>query len=331
MPSLNWLSRIFRGKERQDGRRRNPEGAPGGNGAAAGGGNGTAFSDRSAGAAVSFGQSDITEEELSSLDQRDRQMLRSIIDMDYTTVREVMVPRVDMVTIEAGVSLREAAAVIVEHGHSRLPVYVETIDDVLGILYVRDLLAAMADLQPEASVRMLTRPAFIVPETKRVDELLEEFRQRRTQIAIVVDEYGGTEGLVTMEDVLEEIVGEIEDEFSRSREAEVIWQEDGSAVVNAGLGAEEVYELFGVDIESDDFDTVGGFVYHHLGRIPQEGDSVVKGRVDSGSPQRGGAKVEDAQDCQRKRRRHRDFRLSRRAPCLDVIVRLVELNLCNEG
>ena len=114
-----------------------PKGRQAGTGAAAGGGNGTAFSDRSAGAAVSFGQSDITEEELSSLDQRDRQMLRSIIDMDYTTVREVMVPRVDMVTIEAGVSLREAAAVIVEHGHSRLPVYVETIDDMLGILYVR--------------------------------------------------------------------------------------------------------------------------------------------------------------------------------------------------
>ena len=136
-------------------------------------------------------------------------MLRSIIDLDYTTVREVMVPRLDMVAVEAGVSLREAAAVIVEYGHSRLPVYVETIDDVLGILYVRDLLAAIADIQPETSVRMLARPAFIVPETKRVDELLEEFRQRRTQIAIVVDEYGGTEGLVTMEDVLEEIVGEI--------------------------------------------------------------------------------------------------------------------------
>ena len=221
----------------------------------------------------------ITEEELSGLDQRDRQMLRSIIELDYTTVREVMVPRLDMVAIEAGASLEEAAAVIVEHGHSRLPVYVETMDDVLGIVYVRDLLAAAVDPQKDRDLRSLTRPAFIVPETKRVDELLEEFRDRRTQIAIVVDEYGGTEGLVTMEDVLEEIVGEIEDEFSRSREAEITHHEDGAVYVNAGLSAEEVQALFGVSIESDDFDTVGGFVYHNLGRVPHVGDVVENGNL----------------------------------------------------
>ena len=124
-------------------------------------------------------------------------------------------------------------------------------------------------------LRSITRTAFIVPETKRVDELLEEFRQRRTQIAIVVDEYGGTEGLVTMEDVLEEIVGEIEDEFSR--EHEPVWGADGSYYVSAGLSTEEVGEWCGVDIESADFDTVGGFVYHHLGRIPRVGDVVESG------------------------------------------------------
>ena len=201
-------------------------------------------------------------------------MLRSIIELDYTTVREVMVPRLDMVAIQAGASLKEAAAIIVEYGHSRIPVYAETIDDVLGIVYVRDLLAAIANPSNVNDVRSLTRPAFIVPETKRVDELLEEFRQRRTQIAIVVDEYGGTEGLVTMEDVLEEIVGEIEDEFSRARESEITQDEQGAVYVNAGLSTEEVQELFGVSIESDDFDTVGGFVYHNLGRIPHIGDVV---------------------------------------------------------
>ena len=201
-------------------------------------------------------------------------MLRSIIELDYTTVREVMVPRLDMVAIEADVSLQEAATIIVEHGHSRLPVYVDTIDDVLGIIYVRDLLAAIANPSTDNTIRSLTRLAFVVPETKRVDELLEEFRERRTQIAIVVDEYGGTEGLVTMEDVLEEIVGEIEDEFSRVRESEITRQNDGSVNVSAGLGIEDVKELFGVEIESDDFDTVGGFVYHHLGRIPHVGDVV---------------------------------------------------------
>ena len=218
----------------------------------------------------------ITEEELSGLDHRNRQMLRSIIDLDYTTVREVMVPRLDMVAIEASLSLRGAAATIVEYGHSRLPVYDETIDEVLGILYVRDLLAAIANPQDGDDVRTLTRPAYIVPETKRVDDLLEEFRQRHTQIAIVVDEYGGTEGLVTMEDVLEEIVGEIEDEFSKGRQSDIDWDQDGAAYVSAGLGTEEVQGLFGVNIESDDFDTVGGFVYHHLGRIPHVGDVVEK-------------------------------------------------------
>ena len=230
--------------------------------------------DNQGGLIASSDEPAITEEELSGLDQRDRKMLRSIIELDYTTVREVMVPRLDMVAIEAGSSLQEAVSTIVEHGHSRLPVYVEAIDDVLGILYVRDLLAAIANSQDESDVRALTRPAFVVPETKRVDELLEEFRERHTQIAIVVDEYGGTEGLVTMEDVLEEIVGEIEDEFSRSREAEIARYDDGSVVVSAGLGTEDVEDLFGVSIESDDFDTVGGFVYHHLGRVPHPGDVV---------------------------------------------------------
>ncbi len=221
----------------------------------------------------------ITEEELSNLDQRERQMLRSIIELDYTTVREVMVPRLDMVAIEASATLQEATATIVEYNHSRLPVYVDTIDEVLGILYVRDLLAAVADPLNEKDVRSLTRPAFVVPETKRVDELLQEFRQRRIQIAIVVDEYGGTEGLVTMEDVLEEIVGEIEDEFSRVWEDEITRGEDGEVFVSGGVSAEQIETLLGVNIESTEFDTVGGFVYHQLGRVPHLGDVVRRGEL----------------------------------------------------
>ena len=264
-------------KGAKDGTRRRPQEGmhPGGEGPA-GRNQGLASSENFPGLITPSEEPAITEEELSGLDHRDRQMLRSIIDLDYTTVREVMVPRLDMVAIEASVSLRGAAATIVEYGHSRLPVYDETIDEVLGILYVRDLLAAIANPQDGDDVRTLTRPAFIVPETKRVDDLLEEFRQRHTQIAIVVDEYGGTEGLVTMEDVLEEIVGEIEDEFSKGRQSDIDWDQDGAAYVSAGLGTEEVQGLFGVNIESDDFDTVGGFVYHHLGRIPHVGDVVEK-------------------------------------------------------
>ena len=264
-----WLRRLLPGKGGRARRGRPAEGE-----SAAGPGGNLLTSDQIPGQMSSGHEPAITEEELSSLDHRDRAMLRSIIELDYTTVREVMVPRLDMVSIDAGTSLREAVGTIVEYSHSRLPVYEETIDDVLGILYVRDLLAAIADPENKSDVRALTRPAFIVPETKRVDELLEEFRQRRIQIAIVVDEYGGTEGLVTMEDVLEEIVGEIEDEFSKGWSAEISWEDDGSAYVSAGLSAEEVEGLFGVSIESNDFDTVGGFVYYHLGRIPHVGDLV---------------------------------------------------------
>ena len=267
-----WLRRLFGGRGRRGA-------GGGGNGGAAStaataGGNGVGAADNGGGLPAAADDPVITEAELSGLDPRDRRMLRSIIDLDYTTVREVMVPRLDMVSLEAGVSLEEAAAVIVANGHSRLPVYNGTIDDVLGIVYARDLLAAMADPREGQDLSSIIRPAFIVPETKRVDELLDEFRQRRIQIAIVVDEYGGTEGLVTMEDVLEEIVGEIEDEFSLGRDAEIILGHEGDYYVGAGVSTEGVREWCGVDIDSDDFDTVGGFVYHHLGRIPQVGDVV---------------------------------------------------------
>ena len=277
MPRFSWLRRFLGKQKSGEGPRRRPHDGPVSGGENGGGrGQGLASPDTYQGLITPPEEPAITEEELSGLDHRDRQMLRSIIELDYTTVREVMVPRLDMVAIEASMSLQDAAAAIVEFGHSRLPVYVETIDDMLGILYVRDLLAAMAKPHDESDVRSLTRPAFVVPETKRVDDLLEEFRQRHIQIAIVVDEYGGTEGLVTMEDVLEEIVGEIEDEFSKGRQADIDWDQDGAAYVSAGLGTEEVQGLFGVSIESDDFDTVGGFVYHHLGRVPHVGDVVEK-------------------------------------------------------
>ena len=215
----------------------------------------------------------ITEEELTSLDDRDREMLRSIIRLDATTVREVMIPRLDMAAVEADSPLEVVAETMVSRGHSRLPVYEETIDKILGIIHARDVMGSLAKSgKSQDSLRTLVREAFIIPEGKRVDDLLEELQERRTQIAIVVDEYGGTEGLVTMEDLLEEIVGEIEDEFSRSRDAQVIRQPDGTMLVDAGVTTEHVEELFGTTIDSTEVDTVGGYVYHSLGRIPQTGD-----------------------------------------------------------
>ena len=221
----------------------------------------------------------ITEEELTSLDHRDREMLRSIIRLDATTVREVMVPRLDMAAVEADASLKAVAETMVSRGHSRLPVYEETIDRILGIIHSRDVIASLVLSKSKESLRELVRPAFIVPETKRVDDLLEELQERRTQIAIVVDEYGGTEGLVTMEDVLEEIVGEIEDEFSRSRDAQVMHQPDGTVLVDASVSTEDVDEIFGTSIDGTEVDTVGGYVYHSLGRIPQAGDIVETGHL----------------------------------------------------
>jgi len=221
----------------------------------------------------------ITEEELIALDNRDREMLRSIIRLDVTTVREVMVPRLDMAAVEADSSLSVVAETMVSAGHSRLPVFEETMDNILGIIHARDVLASLARSNTGDTLRTLVREAFIIPETKRVDDLLEELQERRTQIAIVVDEYGGTEGLVTMEDLLEEIVGEIEDEFSRSRDAQVVKQPDGKVLVDAALTTEHVEEIFGATIDTTEVDTVGGYVYHSLGRIPQTGDVVKTDRL----------------------------------------------------
>ena len=223
----------------------------------------------------------ITEAELVGMDQRDREMLRSILQLEETTVREVMVPRLDMVAVEADDSLQSAAGEVIKRGHSRLPVYEENIDHILGIVYARDLLDAVLSPNPEQTLRDLTRQAFIVPESKRVDELLEEFQERYTQIAIVVDEYGGTEGLVTMEDVLEEIVGEIEDEFSRAsrREPQIAPQPDGSALVDPGIPIDDIAELYGANIDGSGFDTIGGLVYHQLGRLPQTGDIIQTGEL----------------------------------------------------
>ena len=218
---------------------------------------------------------EITHEDLVGLDHRDREMLRSILRLDVTTAREIMTPRLDMVAVEGGSTLGHVSQMMTERGHSRLPVYEENIDSILGIVHARDVMAAMTSQNLEQNIRDIMRPAFIIPETKRLDDLLEELQDRGVQMAIVVDEYGGTDGLVTMEDVLEEIVGEIEDEFSRTRESLVVRLPDGGALVDAGITTENVELMFGTRIDTTDVDTVGGLVYHSLGKIPQVGDVVV--------------------------------------------------------
>ena len=215
----------------------------------------------------------LTEEQLVNLDDKDREMLRSILRLDVSTSREIMVPRLDMVAVELNTALEQVAEQFIQSGHSRLPVYEDTIDQITGVVHSRDLLALLLQRKPDATLSEVMRPAFFIPESKRLDGLLQELQQRSLQFAIVVDEYGGTEGLVTMEDLLEEIVGEIEDEFSKS-EAPITWLTDGAVIIDAGVTTEDVGELFGTQLHDPDVDTVGGYVYRTLGRIPQVGDKI---------------------------------------------------------
>ena len=202
------------------------------------------------------------------LEKSEGEMVRGIVDLDQTLVREIMTPRVDVVVVPAQATVAEARRVALEAGHSRFPVYGETIDNVLGILHVRDLLR---DASGSATVASLVRPAVFVPETRTVAEVLAEMRTR-AHVALVVDEYGGFAGLVTLEDLLEEIVGDIRDEHEREQ-VEVVPQDDGSWILSGLAHAEEIERLFGVDLGERDYDTVGGFVTAALGRVPLGGEA----------------------------------------------------------
>ena len=233
-------------------------------------------SPRSEGSGVSESETlDITEEELVSMDRHDREMLRSIIQLDNSTAHEVMVPRLDVVALEINTPIPQAIEPIIKSGHTRIPVYEENFDHIVGIIHSLDLLQLFSRADwSKASLRDLVRQAYFIPETKRLDVLLEEFQQKAVQMAIVVDEYGGTEGIITLEDLLEEIVGEIEDEFSWAEEEEVEMEEDGAALVNASVTNDVIEEMFGVKLDNPDVDTIGGYVYMSLGRMPHVGDVV---------------------------------------------------------
>jgi len=217
------------------------------------------------------------EEEIADepLEHHERAMIHAILHLDETPVREIMVPRVDVVSLDVLSTIEQAVPKMLESGHSRLPVYEESPDNVIGILYARDLLATTARGQNPATpmVRDLVRPCFFVPESKRVDEMLEEFQERRVHLAVVVDEYGGVAGIVTIEDLLEEIVGEIVDEFDRE-EPTVERKESGEVLVDARISIDEFNDEFKTDIVPQGFDTLGGLLFTRLGRIPSAGDEI---------------------------------------------------------
>ncbi|MDH5201473.1 MAG: hemolysin family protein [Candidatus Bathyarchaeota archaeon] len=207
------------------------------------------------------------------IEEDERQMIRGVLEMVDTTAHEIMVPRIDIAAVDTENSMEEVLGLIVERGFSRIPLYEETIDNVVGIIYAKDLIKYLAEGRRPESLKEIGRPPYFIPESKRVDELLAEMRQHKVHIAIVVDEYGGTAGLVTIEDLLEEIVGEIEDEYDRE-EVTIERVTDSEAIVDARVSIDAFNELFGVEVTGEDFDTVGGFVYHHLGKVPSAGDEV---------------------------------------------------------
>ncbi|HEX4825514.1 MAG TPA: hemolysin family protein [Candidatus Polarisedimenticolaceae bacterium] len=204
------------------------------------------------------------------LEKSEGEMVRGIVDLDQTLVREIMTPRVDVVMLPASATIPQARRSALEAGHSRFPVYGETVDHIAGILHVRDLLRAWDEGWREPGIGGLVRPPLFVPETRTVKEVLAEMRTR-AHVALVVDEYGGFAGMVTLEDLLEEIVGEIRDEHERD-EAPLRAEAGGAWLVSGLAHADELERLFGVDLGERDYDTVGGFVTAALGRVPGTGE-----------------------------------------------------------
>ena len=207
------------------------------------------------------------------LDPHEEKMIRSILKLDETTAKEIMIPRMDIVAAEATSSLAVVAELMWDSGHSRIPIYEETIDNVVGIVHSRDLLRHLATESADVDLASIARPPLFIPVFKRLDDLLRDFQEQRIQVALVVDEYGGATGLVTIEDLLEEIVGEIEDEFDTPESlSEMV--SDHEALMDARIPLDEVNQAFDTNLEGDGFDTLGGLLYHQMGRIPVPGDEA---------------------------------------------------------
>ena len=213
------------------------------------------------------------------LEAEEEQMISAVMSLSDSKLHEVMVPRIDIVAIDQEASFDDAVTLVLTEGHSRTPLYKESVDHIVGILYAKDLLRIIAAGGPRPRLRDIMRPALFVPESQAVDDLLNELQRRRVHMAIVLDEYGGTAGLVTIEDLLEEIVGEIQDEFDEEEPMKVIVRE-GEAILDGRADIDEMGELVDPALELEDdeeYDTVGGFVYHRIGRVPVVGDKVTVG------------------------------------------------------
>lgn len=213
-------------------------------------------------------------EEEGVFETEERKMFYSIFELGDTLAREIMVPRIDMLSLEVNTPLVDAVDALLQAGYSRVPVYEDSVDNTLGLLYVKDLLRAWREEKRTASLRGLLRQAYFVPEGKRINELLAEMQSQRIHIAIVVDEYGGVAGLVTLEDIIEEIFGEIRDEFDQGEEAPYQKLADGSYVFLGRIGLDDFNEIMGSALTSTDTDTLGGYIYGCLGHVPHTGETI---------------------------------------------------------
>ena len=226
----------------------------------------------------------VTEDELKTwvevgeteggLEKGERQMIYSIFHFGDTLCREIMVPRIDILALEADSTLTEAIQALTLSGHSRVPVYDDTIDNVVGLLYAKDLLRTQFDPTPPESIRPFLRPAYFVPESKKVDELLREMQAQSIHMAIVVDEYGGMAGLVTMEDILEEIFGEIRDEYDQGEEQFYQRISDDEYLLNGRISLDDLNDILGTNMITDLADTLGGYIYGTIGRVPTGGEHM---------------------------------------------------------
>ncbi len=213
-------------------------------------------------------------EEEGTLQEEESDMIQSIFDFKEKTVGEIITPRVDIVSLKSDESIDKAMDIIGERQFSKIPIYIDTIDNIKGILYAKDIIPYLMGSRPNVNLQTLARQPFFVPETKPIDDLMEEFKLRKTSIAIVVDEWGGTEGLVTLEDVVEEVMGEIRDPYDQE-ESNVLKQSDGSFIVDGSITIYDLEEETDIEFPEDrDYDTLGGFILDILTDIPQTGEQV---------------------------------------------------------
>jgi CBS domain containing-hemolysin-like protein len=215
-----------------------------------------------------------SESESGVIEQEEKDMIQSIIEFSDTTVKEVMVPRIDMVAAEKNIMIDELIELFKDKGHSRIPVYDARVDNIIGVVYAKDLLTNIAEKGNKGfTITDILRDAYFVPENKKISELLKDIKKNKVHLAIVVDEYGGTAGIAALEDLLEEIVGEIHDEYD-IEERDYIWINDQTLLIDAGLDIDDVNEIIRTEIPNEHFDTLGGFIYNQLGFIPEGGEEV---------------------------------------------------------